>query len=104
MMRHEILRALADPREIAHAELVRVEERGGQRQPGRIRDGSSSLCRLPCDRWIETFAPQRLGDRQVEAEKLAMVVGHEDILMDVDVCVRANQTRSRHDDATSPVT
>lgn len=33
---HEILRTLDDPGQVAHAELVRVEEGGGERQAGRI--------------------------------------------------------------------
>ena len=105
MVRDEILRALGDPREIANAQLVGVRQGDGDGQSSRIRDGLSSSSGLACDCRLEALAAESFGYGQVEAEKLAaIVVGHNDILMGVDVSAWRNPTRSRHDDDLSPVT
>src|SRR5439155_21935936 len=85
VMRDEVLGALDDPGEVAHAELVGVEQRCGKRQTRRIRESLRPRGRDLRGAGGETPVPEPLGRRKVEAEQVAAVVGHENILMDVRV-------------------
>src|SRR5436190_11139456 len=85
VMRDEVLGALDDPGEAAHAELARVEQRCGKRQTRRIRESLRPRGRDLRGAGGETPLPEPLGRRKVEAEEVAAVVGHENILMDVRV-------------------
>ena len=80
MMRDEILRALADPRQITHAQLSAVTKSDREHQPCRIRQR-----RRPAGRTLgggdrESPLPQLLGARQVKTEKIAAIISHALIL------------------------
>src|SRR5207244_6303467 len=75
-----------DPGEVADAQLVRLAECRRQHQPGRIRQRA---CLARCD--IRLFASkpvlaQSLGHLQVQAEKVAAIVSHTNILTFVPTC------------------
>ena len=75
-MGDEILGALENPRQIAHTELVGIEQDGGQDEPGGVRQS----LRLPGDLRggdaIEASAAQALRCLEVQAKQIAAVVGH----------------------------
>ena len=79
-MRDERLRLLDNPGEIADAELGRLEQRRGESKPGWITEGTCQRCCT--DRILsgEALLAEPLGDRQIEAEELAAIVGHPYIL------------------------
>ena len=92
-----VLGAFADPREIAYAELVRAEECSSERQPGRIRQCPRLLGCIPRHALLEATLAEPLGHRQIEAEKIAVIVGHRHIVTCIDVfAARDPDTKSSH--------
>ena len=70
------LRALGDPGQVADAQLVRREQRGGEHQPRGIRQRMRSPCgQLGCGQ-IEPLNPQSLRSPQIDAKKIATVSCH----------------------------
>jgi hypothetical protein len=89
MVGDEVLGPLGDPGEVADAELGGLGERGGERQPGWVGEGTSPLGRDPGGRRIKPRLADRFRLRKVEAEKLASIIGrHPDILTLVDAFPR----------------
>ena len=79
MVRDEILCALHDPRQIAHAQLARLGQRKRDRQPSRVTKRPEPLrkragLRLGGARRPELF---RLG--KIETEEITAIVGHINI-------------------------
>ena len=79
-MRDEILRALRDPGEVADAELFSLTERRSEHEPGRVGERSGLACGALCLGKREPLQPEPLGDLEVEAEQLAAIGCHMDIL------------------------
>ena len=82
-MRDEVLGTLDDPGEVADAQLVGVEQRRGKRQARRIGEPLCSRGRDFSRAGGETPLSEPLGRRKVEAEQIAAVFGHENIVTDV---------------------
>src|SRR4051794_20422347 len=83
MMGDEVLGSLDDPGEVADAQLAAVSERGGDRQPGRITEGLGSGRRRLGNLGRKPAAAQGLGAWEVEAQKVATLIAHNDILTSV---------------------
>jgi hypothetical protein len=79
-MRHERLRTLDDPGEITDAELVGLEKRRGEREPCGICQRAGQTGCEDGSVWLDALRPQTLGNGKVEAEQVAAVVDHPDIL------------------------
>jgi hypothetical protein len=90
-MRHKILRALDDPGEVAHAQLVAVDQRRRKRQASRMSQALRPRGRSLGLADAEPPLPQSLGRRQVEAKQVTAILGHENILMDVRLFPAAGQ-------------
>ena len=72
----EVLGALADPGEVADAELTTFAQCERDRQPGWVAERAEALrelTRLPLGR---SRGPDRLRLRQVEAEQLTTIIRH----------------------------
>ena len=85
VVRDEILRPARDPREVANTELIRVRQRSREGEPGRVAEPARALSRhahllVP----LKRARPNRLGNVEVEAEEIALVVRHVVILPTVD--------------------
>lgn len=77
MVRHELLVAARDPREIAHARPTRGAQRYRDRQASGIAERLCRCSELLLGADVRQTAPDRLGRREVEAEQVAAVnVGH----------------------------
>ena len=89
MVGDEVLGALDDPGEVADAELLSLEQRRGNCQPCRI---GKRMCLAGGGlRFMHLESPdsQPLRGRQVKAEKIAAVIGHEIILTLIGALLRA---------------
>ena len=80
MVGDKVLSALDDPSEVTDGELIHLEQRRGKCQPCRIGKRMS-----PTRGGLRLMHPespnsQPLRGRQVEAEKIAAVIGHDVIL------------------------
>ena len=80
MMGDKRLRTFRDPGEITNAQLARFEQRRRQHQPSRIRQGARLPRRDISLLWREPLLAQPLGDLQVEAEQVAAIIDHANIL------------------------
>jgi len=89
MMRNEILRALADPGEVADAELAPVAQGDSDGKTGGIGERPCAAGGHLGRGGQDATAAQRLSTREVEAEKLATVVAHAVILTGVDMWLGA---------------
>ena len=80
MVGDEVLGALDDPGEVTDAELLCLEQRRGNCQPRRI--GKRVCLARGGLRFMHLESPnsQPLRGRQVEAEKIAAIIGHDIIL------------------------
>ncbi len=80
MVRDEVLRPLGDPGQIADAQLIRPGQRRRERQSRRI--GKSMRPARGRLRYVsvETVRAETLRHVKVEAEKIAAVAGHLNIL------------------------
>lgn len=80
MVGDKVLSALDDPSEVTDAELIHLEQRRGKRQPCRI--GKRMGPARGGLRFMHPESPssQPLRGRQVEAEKIAAIIGHIIIL------------------------
>ena len=80
MVGDKVLSALDDPSEVTDAELIHLEQRRGKRHPCRI--GKRLSPARGGLRFMHPESPnsQPLCGRQVEAEKIAAVIGHDIIL------------------------
>ena len=79
MVRDEVLRALDDPGEIAHAELIGLGKRGSERQSCGVAERPRSA---GCDLGsvlVEPLPADLLGGLQIETQEIAMI-GHSNIL------------------------
>jgi hypothetical protein len=79
-----ILGALDDPSEVAYAELVARAERDRNRQPGRISKRVETASERSCFPLGQSRRTKRLRIQQVEAEEIAAIVTHEDVLTPVE--------------------
>ena len=76
MVRNKVRRTLADPGEIANAELARLPKRGGEHQPRRIGKRTSPT-RGPLRNFeIKPACSQGLRQGQVETKQIAAVDRH----------------------------
>jgi hypothetical protein len=89
MMRDEILGAFENPGEVADAELPAVSQRGGERQASRIGEGFGLSGQVRSTVRVETPFAESLRPREIQAEEVAAVVGHEVILIIVEMIVDA---------------
>jgi hypothetical protein len=80
MVGDERLRALRDPRKVTNTQLARLEQRRRQHQTSRIGQRARLPRRVFRLSGCEPFIAQPLGDLQVEAEKLAAILVHTNIL------------------------
>ena len=69
--------ALADPRDVADAQLVGLRERRGDRQARRVAERLGALGERRAPLVGQARRAQRLGLGQVEAQQVAAVVGHD---------------------------
>ena len=79
-MRHERLGTLDDPGEITDAELIGLEQSRRDGEPRWIRECAGETGRTDGSCWLDPLCPQSLGNRKVEAEKVAAVVSDPHIL------------------------
>jgi hypothetical protein len=80
MVRHEVLRTLTDPREIANAELAAVPEHSREHEPRRIRERACALGGRPRRSRAQAPAAKLLGAGEVEAQEFAAIVPDANIL------------------------
>jgi hypothetical protein len=85
MMRNQILRALADPGQVADAQLTAISQDDGESETRGIRERAGTRGGVLRLGQRETAAAQLLGTREIEAEKLAAIVAHALILTRVDM-------------------
>jgi hypothetical protein len=76
VMRDEILGALDYPGQITNAQLLGLAEGGEQGQPGRVAKGFRLSGQLLGGIELQAFAPETLGDGEVEAEKFTAIISH----------------------------
>jgi hypothetical protein len=81
----EVLGALRDPGEVADAELLDLAQGAGEHEPGRLAESRSASGNTLCLARIEPASAESLGHVEVETEKIAAVVGHENILTLVEM-------------------
>ena len=80
MVGDKVLSALDDPSEVTDAELIHLEQRRGKGQPCRIGKRMRPACGGLRFMHPESPNSQPLRGRQVEAQKIAAVIGHNIIL------------------------
>ncbi len=85
MVRNEVRRTLADPGQIANAELTRLPKRGGEHQPRRIGKCTSPTGGPLRSLEIKPARSQGLCQRQVETKQIAAIDRHGIILMVVEM-------------------
>jgi hypothetical protein len=85
VMRDKTLWALKDPREIAHTELLSLEQRRGESEAGRIGQCPRTGGRCLRSIGVDTSPSQLLCDLEVETEQIAVISGHPNTLTYVDV-------------------
>jgi hypothetical protein len=90
MVGDELVGALADPRQVAHAELVGVAKSDGNLQAGRVSEGAGSDCGGPEGGVLGSRASHPLRSGEIEAEEIAGVMRHGDILtvMRMEIAIR----------------
>lgn len=89
-MGNEILGAAGDPGEVADAQLLRIGERGRQREARRVSEAAGALSSVAqrLSPLIDASA-DRLGERKIEAKQFATVVRtHAYIVTAVDALAR----------------
>ena len=74
------LRAFADPRQVAHAQLVRLREGRSDRQPRGVGKRLSARGGTSGESGIEAVRAKPFRNGQIEAEEIAAIVGHTDNL------------------------
>ena len=80
VMRDEVLCAFDDPGEVADTQLLGFRKSGRKRQPCRVRERVRPTGSRFSEPWVEAATAQLLRGGEVEAEQIAVVVGHVDIL------------------------
>ena len=85
VMGDEVRRALADPGEIADAELSRFPEGGGEHQPGGIGKRSDATGGNFRRLRVEPAASELFRERKVDAQQVAAIVSDPIILTMVEV-------------------
>ena len=70
MVRHEIVRAFADPGQVADTELVRTGQGGGEGQPRRIGERAGLIAEPRGQPVIEAVTPQPLCPFKVETQEV----------------------------------
>lgn len=73
MVRHQVLRALGDPAQVAHARLAGLGQRRSEHQPRWIRQRPSALGCLLREICREPSAPQLLRLGEIEAQQLTPI-------------------------------
>ncbi len=84
MVRNEILGAFGDPCQITDAELARCPQSGGERQPSRISQRTSTSCAALSGLGIESFSTKTLRQWEIQAKQVAAIIDHDLILTHVD--------------------
>jgi hypothetical protein len=83
-MRDKRLWTLDDPGQVTDAQLVGLEQSRGDNKPGWVAKRASEPSCTNGDLQFDPFAAETLGERKVEAEKLAPVIpGHKNTLTSV---------------------
>lgn len=83
MMRNEVLGTLNDPGKVADTQLVGVEQRRGKRQARRISKPLRSPSRSLSPASRDPPSPESFGRRKIEAQQIATIIGHTNILTPV---------------------
>lgn len=95
VMRDQVLGALGDPGQIAHAKLLTLAQRRRQRQTRRVRDRPCPLGGNPSSLPIKPPAANLLSPRKVYTQKVAVIVSHKLILTYIDMLLRQDNRHWR---------
>jgi hypothetical protein len=92
-MGDKILRALHDPSEIAHAQLLPIPQRARDRQTRRITErlssGGNTLGRIK----IYPRSPKLLSAWEIQTEQITTIIRHTNILTPIEALPPASYLR-----------
>jgi len=85
MVGNQVLGPLSDPGEVAYTEFG-TSQRRSEHQPRRVGERTGAPGQLSCGGRVKPNGPEDLGLVEVEAEKVAAVIIHSNILTYVAMC------------------